>query len=507
MANNNYKKNRDKIETKLSNHKQYKKQLKPPLLQIEMTPSSWIDERLPEMLWAVLIVGNTEREKALDFFRYVAKFVKNNPDCYDITLTGISEFSKSKRTKFIKYVWAWSDEVKDVLRPLTLFPDLPAFSDWKTELGKAAEKEDWQKVAKGVSKTLWHQSQEATDCRWVKVLSQALGGKIKFPREMKDTVQGLVEYPNYGDLRHIRPFIRATEIIPGPQKKNQASKWASHFWEYCFNNTRCVPEEAASNKIKNRQKELIQEMENAQKHYFNETVKIRNELINHFFNTSRISSVDSRHEGAFGLALFGLTLFIEVIFYRAPLSITGRIALRSLIELYITFAYLLKKEKNEPRIWDDYRIYGAGQLKLIYLKLKEIKETTSSIELNELDYLANEDKWVEFVPINLGHWDSVDLRKISEEVGLKKVYDKFYNYTSGYVHATWGAIRESVYQRCINPLHRFHRVPVYDLPLMPGVTADARGIVNNILSCLSNAYPKFNYRIRQVGRIGKKKKK
>jgi len=236
-------------------------------------------------------------------------------------------------------------------------------------------------------------------------------------------------------------------------------------------------------------------MENARKHYFKETIEVRNKLIDHFFATSKTSAINSRHEGAFGIALYGLTLFIEIIFYRAPLSITGRLALRSLVEAYITFKYLLKKEKEELRVWDDYRSYGTGQLKLLYLKLKEMGQKISSVGIDNLDYLANEDKWIEFVPINLGHWDSANLRKISEETGLKEVYDKYYSYTSGYMHTNWGAVRESVYQKCINPLHRFHRIPTYDLPLMPSVTDDAREITNCILERLSEAYPKFDYRL------------
>jgi hypothetical protein len=498
MSSKDTKNNRRKMETKLSDHKQFKKELKPPLLQINMTPSSWIDARLPEMLWAVLVIGNIERENALNFFRHIADYVSKNQDCYNVTLTGISKFTEDKRKEFIKKATSWSDEVKTALRPLSLFPNLPAVDDWKKFLDQPVAKDDWQKLSKGVSKTFWHQSEEATDCRWIKFFCQIVGGKMKFFNTIEginDTLRGVLEYPNYGDLRHIRPFIRASEIIPDPTSKDGPSDWSRDFWQYCFDQTGCIPEEVVSERIKNRQENLSEEMENTRKHYFKETVDVRNKLIDHFFATSKTSNIDSRHEGSFGLALYGLTLFIEIIFYRVPLSITGRVALRLLVEAYITFKYLLQKEKEESRIWDDYRCYGTGQLKMLYLKLKEIGKEISSIGINDLDYLANEDKWIEFVPINLGHWDSANLRKISEEVGLKELYDKYYIYTSGYMHANWGAVRESVYQKCINPLHRFHRIPTYDLPLMPSVTADAREITNCILECLSEAYPKFDFRL------------
>ena len=52
MNNKKNSKNNQKFrETDISNHGRYKKELKPPLAQIpNMKPSSWINERLPEML-------------------------------------------------------------------------------------------------------------------------------------------------------------------------------------------------------------------------------------------------------------------------------------------------------------------------------------------------------------------------------------------------------------------------------------------------------------------------
>ena len=486
-----------KNESRLKDHKQNKKKLNPPLLAggMNIQGSSWYDERLPEMLWAVLIVGNIEREEALKFFRYIAKFIHDNQDCFDITLTGISKLLAEKRELFIKYFVSYSEDINKILQSLILFPKLPGFSDWEKVLSKSNPNENWRKISKGIAKSFWHQSQEATDCRWIKILCQILGGKINFPKEMKDDIQGILEYPRFGDMRKVRPSIRALEITFAINKENSELNWSEYFWKYCFDHTGCIPEEAVSKKIEKRQKKLSDEMEYSRKHYFDKTAEIRKNLIDHFFASSKNSTIDARQEGAFGLTLYAFSLFIEVIFYRTSLSITGRLGLRALVETYITFSYLLKKEKIEPRVWDDYRLYGTGQIKMIYLKLQEMNQKLSSIDLDEMENIANEDKWVEFVPINLGHWDSVSLRKMAEDVKLTKLYDKFYNYTSGFMHGNWGAVRESIYQKCINPLHRYHRVPIFDLPLMPSVTKDAQAIMNLILECLSKAYPTFEQRI------------
>ncbi len=487
-----------KNESKLSHHKRFKKELKPPLLTLNMTTYSWLNERMPEMLWAVLVIGNVERETALKFFRVIAGFVQKNPDCSDVTHTGISKFPEGKTTEFIKLATGWSEEIKNVLRPLVWFEKLPVNAIWKEFLGESPDKnEDFNKLASGVTETYWHQSESATDCRWIKFFCQILGGKMSFTKRMEDKVRGVFEYPNYGDLREIRPFIRASEIMPPDPDSDKPfhSDWSLSFWQQCFDETGCLPEESVNKKIQKRQDDLSQELKKSREYLLKQTVELRHNLIDHFFKEGKTSAIDARYETSFGITLYGLSLYIEIIFYTVSLSITGRLAMRALVECYITLKYLLEKEKSEPKIWDTFREYGNGQLKLLYLKLKETNQSIGSIEIDTLDELANEDKSVEFVPINLGNWDSENLRKISEEVGLKDLYDKYYSYNSGFMHGTWGAVRESIYQKCLNPLHRLHKIPIYDLPLMPSVVTDAMEVTNGILECLSLAYPKFDDRL------------
>ena len=51
-----------------------------------------------------------------------------------------------------------------------------------------------------------------------------------------------------------------------------------------------------SDKIKDRQKTLAEEIEKNRQYYFDEVIKLRNNLISHLLGTAEVSSVDSRHE-------------------------------------------------------------------------------------------------------------------------------------------------------------------------------------------------------------------
>ena len=480
-------------ESAISSHKRHKKELIPPFLQIpNLELTAWVHDRLPEMLWALLVVGNLERDKALEFFRYIGQYVFENQECFDVTLTGIGKLPPEKAKYFIKHMLSWSEDISVILRPLRLYPEIPASDIWNELLEEPVLEEDWIKVSESVVKTYVHQSQESTDCRWIKVLCLMLGGKLNFPISMKENVIEIFEYPNYGDMKMVRPTIRATEGA----LNNNDSTWSKFFWMHNYISTDCFPEDIYNKKIAVKRENLQNEIENTRKGFVSEIKQARNDLITHFFESVDETRVNPRHETSFGLALYGLTFFSEMIFYNVSSAITGRVVLRSLIEIYITFKYLLKKEQEEPRIWDDFHSYGTGQSKLIYLKLKEISAQSKCIELDELNIIVNEDKWIDFIPINLGHWGNTDLRRMSEYADVKEIYDLYYNYTSGFVHGTRGALRESIYQMCLNPLHKFHRIPISDFTAMPSVILDSAEVVNKILECLNTAYPSFDSRIK-----------
>jgi len=481
----------DKNETDLDKYKQEGKILTPPLAQLKATPSSWINDRMPEMLWAVLAISQLEREKALDFFKHSLLPVNGNKALWDVTLSGIEKFPGEQKMAFIENMVSYKGaKIAAILKPLLLYKTLPSFQEWRNAIGQDANmKEDGEKIADALSKCLWHQSQEATDCRWVKVAAEIMSGNLQVAEPLR---REILLYPNEGDQRKVRPSIRAMEIIPGME--DVKPEWPKIFWKESYERTGCIPEQARKESQEKLEK-LRKEHDDSRKHYFDSTVKMRHALIDHFFKTSSTSDIDSRQEAVFGLALYGLGIFIENVFYRTSLSVNGRVMLRTLFETYVTLAYLFKKESEDGRVWDDYRSYGSGQTNLIYRKYEEKSLSSTTIDKERIAAIANEDAWVEFVPINLGHWDSSDLRKMCEYIGEKELYDKYYAYTSGFVHGNWTAIRESVFQTCLNPLHRLHRIPTYDLPLMSSVTKDMLEMVNKILEIVSKSYPTFDDRM------------
>ena len=297
-----------KNETELSKYKKEGKKLTPPLAQIGMTKASWIDDRLPEILWAVLIISQLEREDALAFFRYCLEFTLNKKDLFDITISGISKFSELDRIAFITHICSYAKEdICTLLRPILLFPNLPFIKEWEDVINKKPVPiKDWSTLGNAVQDCLWHQSQKATDCRWLKLTAAINSGKMHVPPDM---LSEILNYPNKGDQRKVRPMIRAAEImqIPGISMNT----WAMDFWNYSYNFTGCISEDSIEGEKNVKYKGLENEITKSHDHYYKETQKVWNELIDHSIETSTTSAVDPKHEAVFGLTMYALTIFIE----------------------------------------------------------------------------------------------------------------------------------------------------------------------------------------------------
>ena len=166
-------------------HKHQGKKLIPPLRQIfekEEPGSSWRNERLPEMLWAILLVTHLPREHALSVFRLVAKYIKELPKndrFYDVTHTGLSKLPPDRLDDVLSIIIG-GQEQREALVPLLLLDELPCREIWAKALVVNRVYENWEPLMISVAKTLWHQTQESTDCRWLKVFCMLVAEKLFF---------------------------------------------------------------------------------------------------------------------------------------------------------------------------------------------------------------------------------------------------------------------------------------------------------------------------------------
>lgn len=466
-------------------------------LGVNMQTTSWFDECVPNFLWAAIVVTALERSEALELFRRIVAIEMDMPKRTEIFITHnyLSVATPEEFDRMMAPVLAHG-ELKTIMSALLYVDWLPDRQHWQRHYEMIDDASAANILMAAVAATHGPQSQAATDMRWVKLLSSIFAqDRLRFDAMFEERVNDIAGYPNNGDMEKVRPSIRAMELMTritefgtGGTTKNWPEDRASlphydaeQFWQEMHRKTDCL----VPSKIKRADvgpKEARQEFSN-----------IAKAVDTHFHSTSTTTRADPRHEGAFGLVLYACHLAATTAITPTHTLAEGRIILRTILEAYITLHYLTVKD--DIGIWLQYRKYGQGQTKLAFLKNIREEEIPSFIKLEELEEFANEDRWMELADIELGNWANLNLRKMAEFAGLKDLYDKYYDWSSGYVHAQWASARSTVFINCFNPLHRFHRIPGVMPPAMPSTLVDVAKVVNRMLDDLNTLYPRFKPRL------------
>ncbi len=479
---------RERHRSGIDAHQQQGSRLVPPFLQrgLPISLKSWTNDRLPEMIWALLLVCPKPREYGLDLIRDALARARREgwiKEFSDMTLTALGRSPDA--LKKLLTAMCHQPQIRSMLRPMLLFPGLPGRSVWESAIGEAPVLGDWATLAGSVARSLGHQSQEATDARWVRVCFMVAAEKLKLPA--RQTIREVLDYPHVGDQRSVRPFIRSTEgaVSTFPREDPPDRVWVDHFWSHCYGSTECAPwptsfaeTKPSTGTTRSRIRETRAALIEAQK------------------RATTTTAVDPRLDIVFGMAAYSLTLLDELMRVGADRSVGARLYIRCLVETAVTLRYLVRLD--DPELWRTYRVYGAGQAKLSSLKFEDVTVPPGYIDAEMIRAIANEDVWEEFLNIDLGHWEKTNLRQIAMKAGLKELYDQYYGWPSSYTHAQWGAVREVEFDTCGNPLHRLHRVLRVEGRSQPDAVPDAVRLVDEALIAVDEAYRPFPARVGEL---------
>ena len=138
--------------SRLEQHARSGTTLTPPWLTLpNLQKTSWINDRLPELLWAVLLATQMERKAALEIFRSVARVGVDYRGIgkIPITLSGIASMPQAARDAIIGAITA-DPTSRAALKCLTAFKDLPAREAWLARLGVPNSPIDWMPLMSGV---------------------------------------------------------------------------------------------------------------------------------------------------------------------------------------------------------------------------------------------------------------------------------------------------------------------------------------------------------------------
>jgi hypothetical protein len=139
---------------------------------------------------------------------------------------------------------------------------------------------------------------------------------------------------------------------------------------------------------------------------------------------------------------------------------TAALHLRPLVDARILSGWLIAK--NDPALFEAYRMHGLGRLKLLREHIREDVGDNppegAREMLEQFDRRVNLERDEMTQTVNLGAFTSVSQRDMAIQAGLKREYDLSYAPLSSANHGEWPAVRDSDTVLCTEPLHAGHRV-------------------------------------------------
>lgn len=471
--------------TPLNQRQRHGKKLKSPFSELRriIEWSSWKDHYMLNMLWACILAGTLERDHYIRIFREVSNRAEKILDGKASVSLCHSFLATLEQSDFDAIFSPMLEEgnVKKSISAIILVETMPDFEKWNNLLSSMGiTVGEWDTLMTAVAKCMPHQTQEATDVRWLKVFFLKKIGRAIFGPRAHHLAEYIEQYPNSGNADEVAAKIRATEIgyrsmLEKPDGDSDTEIFLyEKTWEEFLQKTECVT--------------ILDKRDFSQDctKLGHEIERIIDEISAHFCSTTTNTYVNPKMDSSFGLVIYALSVLRELTKMPNSPGPTGRILLRTIVECVIILTYLRKKD--DSNIWMKYRRFGSGQAALAFLKHSVQDDVPAYIDVDKLEYLANEDAWLELVDINFSSWSSMSIRDMAEKAGVMDVYNQYYSWTSGFTHAQWNAVRDSSFTICLNPLHRFHRLIQVPVPL-PSVLDDCCKLCNRILDELSILYP------------------
>lgn len=439
--------------------------------------SSWIDERLPEYLWMGIILREYERKEGLRILRNILyRIIQVLPDILYPKFSLILNSDNRKKEKIFQII---TEETKNnILMPLTIIyqeDKYPIFNKhfYSNDMSYIERMDMLNEI---IDLYFFHQSNEATDLQFLTTQIMVMKSKICIHNNSVNIIEALkyFETGNHSDdkMGGYRSLIRS---FSGLEIEEYNIKFCEEFWRDIGMVNKCEPIVIDYEKNMNDNEKFIASVKEVIKYIVLKNKELR-------FDNDKFDIV-------MGNAIYGLKIYIELSEANLSTSIIGRLVLRTLIEIYINFKYLLKLESEKTNIWTEYKLYGIEKLKLVLLKSREQKEKElSHISHDIIEAIVNEDKWEELVDVDLKYFDNTNIRKKFEYINEKDLY-LYYDYLTNYSHGFWGAIRESSMLHCHNPGHKYHYIPDINFEQMSSeVYTDCEIILRKIMDALCNLY-------------------
>lgn len=485
------KRNRRSGNSKLSAHKQQGKRLTAPINAIApATLVPWLRDVFPSLIWPSAILhthgldnGMIVAARVMDI---LAKYVPDSV-VLDGSLQAFEAVPTEKRAEALQALRRAGSLYEEafpwlLVRALDRYDGLPGawlFDGWAGARPVVADDAPGEFLA-DVVRAAWHgRSDVATRAKVLAMRGEMYSGKMHFAPGV-GFLELLPRYPNGLDddeRARVESSVRAMfNGVWGMQQSPEADRrkaWAAAFWRQNWSLYTCMavvppiddidgPEETGETG------DGVPPWNAVRVNALGQVEALKERFLESVFAADPDLYTPDRHEVLSGLvnrqvraveAMASMPLFWSVE-HGAPL-------IRGLVEARIVAKWLM--HKNDGALYERFKDYGRGHLKLHVLHLREYADTetgdTSDLdaEIAELEEVLERDMMEEFQDIDVNaRFTKEDTRTMAYAVGLAREYRTLFAPMSANVHGEWIPLDQYALDVCRNPLHRAHRLPNFD---------------------------------------------
>ena len=493
----------------LSGHHKKGRLFTPPIMALSGSiANDWVRDDLPDLLWPLCLVA-THGDSGAVLYRELQESViglieKSGADGSQITIDGrlttleaVPDEVRNDIVELVRNHPRFSDLISpEVVGVMTLYPDMP---------GSWLLAEPWDDVDAIESEAAMNHIAEAmvevASDRHLNALVKTstfgwlvLTNKMTMPEELGEL---LSDYPldeskrGAADAAILSSFLafKTLDVQIDPTVEKRRGAWASRFWARNRELSACIPEheveltadgdDSALSDEAGEETSGEQEAEQGSNAvaelvfgYLDALGSMAEGLADKFYDPDLKLDLHrpARSEVIVGLATRAIRAI--GVHIRAPHLWTtehGANAMRLLFETRVTLRWLMTEGGDEA--FEQYQSYGRGKRKLHKSHIEAVAddlgdaapdELLSALEMYEA---KTGGEWSEeFQVVSLeSTFSGKSLREMADDIGEIDDYNHIFQVASGVTHGEWWAIEDYALQRCINPLHRFHYVPNFDL--------------------------------------------
>lgn len=494
---NRKKRGRQRQTSSLAQHRRTKKTLTPPLRSMPqpMTDVMWARDILPDLVWIVSLLAHHGERDGLTLVKRTLDGLETYLPAPVLDEEGLergpflsgmlTSFESVPEDRRREALTAMRDELiyEDAFpwlftRAMSKYEGMPGgwlLSGWGgPELPIVAADEPGRFLSDAVAAAMDGHSRFATLAKFMVVSRYAKAGRLHFPASMKTQLEAVSRYPfsvTDDELRWIEPFIRATfnplADVPGGAKSEELD-WAQNFWR---SNWRLYPCKTATTSAGEgaTATEPSEDARDAFETFRSEVIADLGSISEQFSRAQANADPDlyapHRNEVLTGITARHVRAVDAMVRYPALWADEqGTFVMRNLLEGRIVLRWLV--HKDDPALYERFKDYGRGHLKLQVLHLREYRDKLGDDGayldkyLGYLDHLLNRDTWEEMQDVSLdGNFAGIDTRRMALSVGMEDEYRLLFAPMSSDVHGEWASLDRYSLVRCETVLHRRHRIP------------------------------------------------